>query len=443
MKELFNITAERSVLGAMMQDHDCLRFVSQLSEDDFDDPAHKLIFAAISSLYNIKQPVDVQTVNDELARVNVVEAAGGAAYLISACRQTPTTSNAEAYLRNVKECSRRRSLYSVLRKGADKLQNGMNDIEDVLQEVRAAEKSVASPVNEITFEAAMLRTYDMLDRVMKGEHGTLKYGIPALDKLTGGMWKGQNIVIAGYTSAGKSAFAMEIAVNVALAGKQVLICSREMTVEQYTQRILSRLTGISLRKICDGELGDGELELIADCANQISGFKRAFMTNTQTVESLYAAVEASPPDLLIVDYLQLMDTRKHSENETTRMGAISIAMKRIALDMNIPVLSLSQLRRAEGRTASMPQLKDLRGSGNIEQDADVVIFLYAPEAKDDDYIGADDVPLFLNCKDTWNTDDAKRYLAINIAKQRQGALGWFPMVFRPSVMKFLAIDRTR
>lgn len=431
---LYNHDAEKSVIGALLQDE--LKYLPQLTVEDFDKQENRDIFEAILSLHANKDKVDVQTVNSELARRNIDHTA----YMLEACRWVPTTANTGSYVRIVLECSLRRKLYNTYRKGADKIADGMTDIDEVVQSVGEETKNSRAHGKGISFQSAFSLAYNALDSAMKGEAGTLKYGFGALDAMTGGMWKGQNIVVAGTTGTGKSAFAMDVAVNNLLLGKRAMICSREMTVEQYAQRIWARLSGVDLRRICDGEIGDSELELLGDKANIAANFKGDFLTDVFTVEELRSVVEANTPDFLIVDYLQLMDTKKNIENEVIRLGKISLTLKQIALECDIPVLSLSQLKRQEGRAAVMPILKDLRGSGNIEQDADVVIFLHQPDGESDPYIRPEDNNLFKLCK---ASEDKKRYIAVNVAKQRQGRLGAFQMIFEPSIMRFTAIDRNR
>ncbi len=428
---LFNHEAERSVIGALLQDE--LKYISQLEEDDFHNSVYRSIFVAVRAVISDKKPVDVMTVNAELAN----DGMNYTAEMLEACRMVPTTANAGAYIRIVLDCSRRRKTFRALRQGAERIQNGMNDVDGILQEVAERTRFKRVNGNGVSFADATMRTWELLNRAMKGESGALKYGIRKLDTMTGGLWKGQNIVLAGNTGTGKSAFAMEIAVNNALDQKRVMVCSREMTIEQYTQRILARLSGVNMRDIVDGTVNDSDLELLTEQLNRLAEFSGAFLTDTYTVEELRAVVAADTPDLLIVDYLQLMDTKQKTANETLRLGRISVAMKQMALDYNIPVLSLSQLSRQEGRIALMPQKKDLRGSGNIEQDADVIIFLHQPESESDPFIRNTDTNLFKLCK---SNDNQKRYIVINLSKQRQGQLGVFPMVFEPSVMKFTQVE---
>lgn len=426
---LSNIDAERSVIGALLQDE--LKYLPQLTATDFRTDVYSDIFKAICAVHEDKQPVDVMTVSNELAKDGLDYTAD----MLEACRMVPTTANTGAYVRIVLDLSRRRSMFKAFREGAERIESGA-DIDTALSEMAETAKVGRVKGVGVSFADATARTWDVLNRAMKGESGALKYGISKLDAMTGGIWRGQNIVLAGHTGTGKSALAMDVAVNNALKKKRVMVCSREMTVEQYTQRILARLSGVNLRNIVDGTLGDGDLELLAEQVNELSSFAGCFLTDTYTVEELRAVVAADTPDLLIVDYLQLMDTTKKTDNETMRLGKISVAMKQIALDYSLPVLSLSQLSRQDGRVALMPQKKDLRGSGNIEQDADVIIFLHQPEGTSDPYVRDEDNGIFYQCQ---NSNDERRYIVINVAKQRQGSLGAFSMIFYPGVMKWTQI----
>ena len=199
---------------------------------------------------------------------------------------------------------------------------------------------------------------------------------------------------------------------------------------------------IDLTAITRGNIGDGQWEPLIDAASMSSTLKGGFLTDTMTVESLRGIVEADPPDLLIVDYLQLMETRKHTDSETVRVSNMSTAIKRLALDCNIPVLTLSQLSRQEdGRAALMPKLKDLKGSGNVEQDADKVIFLHMPEAPSDKSVPECDKELCRLCLASAGTDKERRYIIVNVAKNRQGMRSMFPMIFEPRIMRFTSIDR--
>jgi replicative DNA helicase len=439
---LSNHDAEKSVIGAILQDAACTSILGELQPSDFDKREHQLIFGAMAALHARKTPIDAMTLSDELQKRGELDVIGGTSYLIACVRWVPTTANIGSYVRIVAEYSRKRALYATLRESADKILGEMHDVDEIADIVRGSLKDGRTNGGIITFADATQSALDRIERRSKGDSDALKTGIPLLDHITNGLGRGQNIVIAGLTSAGKSAFAMEIGVNVAANGKKVIICSREMPEDDYMDRVFARKSLVDLTAITTGNIGDGQWEPLIDAASMSSTLKGGFLTDTMTVEALRGIVEADPPDLLIVDYLQLMETRKHTDSETVRVSNMSTAIKRLALDCNIPVLTLSQLsRQDDGRAALMPKLKDLKGSGNVEQDADKVIFLHMPEAPSDKSVPECDKELCRLCLASAGTDKERRYIIVNVAKNRQGMRSMFPMIFEPRIMRFTSIDR--
>jgi len=443
MNALFDHRAEAALIGEMLQYPECLRHTSELSADDFDDPLAAAAFGGIVSLRSQKAQIDLVTLASEVNRLTQMDVT---AFLIDCARKGVTSVASAGHAELVADTSRRRRLYQALRGEADRLLDVRNDTDEVAQSVGASIKGVSAKSTLVSFSDAMSEAFDTLERTVKlkesGKSPATKTGVPLLDNITGGLWPGQNIVLAGSTSAGKSAFAMEIAVNAASQGKRVMICSAEMTRLQYTQRIWARKAGIPLDSIINGDVGDQQWPLLGDMASEIAKLDGGFLTETYAIKTLQSIVAANPPDLLVVDYLQLMDTKKHTENETIRLGAISTAIKRMAVANNIPILSLSQLSRQEGRTATMPILKDLRGSGSIEQDADVVIFLHNPEAPSDQSVRDDDKDLCKLCLQSAGQPGERRFVIVEVAKQRQGRrMSRFPVIFEPAIMRFTQIDR--
>jgi len=442
MSILYNHDAEKSVIGAIIQDPACARILGELQQSDFDRREHQIIIESMNALHADKTPIDLMTLSNELTQRGKLGAIGGTPYLMECYRYVPTTANTESYVRIVAEYSRKRALYATLRGNADKLLAGMTDVDEIADSVRAGLKTGRTNGGIITFAEATQSAFARIERRARGESDALKTGIPLLDHITNGLGKGQNIVIAGLTSAGKSAFAMEIGVNIAAQGKKIIICSREMPEDDYMDRVIARRSMVTLDAITTGQIGDGQWEPLIDAASESSMLLGGFLTDTMTVEELRGIIEADPPDLLIVDYLQLMETRKHTDSETVRVSNMSTAVKRMALDCKIPILTLSQLSRQEdGRAALMPKLKDLKGSGNVEQDADKVIFLHMPEAPSDKSVPECDKELCRMCLASAGTDKERRYIVVNVAKNRQGKRSMFPMIFEPSVMRWTQIDR--
>jgi replicative DNA helicase len=364
----------------------------------------------------------------------------GLSKLLDAFRLTPTAANVGSYAKIVSECSAARSLHNHLRKQADRIAGGMADTDEVADTVRNGLRDGREAGNLVSIADAAMEAYEDIEAVVMGRKTTIKTGIGLLDLLTGGFRKGEMTILAAHTGVGKSAFSMQIVDHVAKDGHGTMVCSLEMTRKQYLQRMYAQRSGIPVdamdRK--DG-ISDEQWEILGGVASDVSRLPIHFMTQTRTIEGLRAIVEAKPPKLLVIDYLQLMDTKKRIENEVNRLGAISGALKSIALDLNIPVLALAQLKRTDSqqRAAIIPILSDLRGSGNMEQDADNVIFLHRPDAESDKAIDLRDKELFKKLAQT----DNKRLIIVNTAKQRQGKLGRFPMVFQMDLMRFLEIDR--
>jgi replicative DNA helicase len=223
-------------------------------------------------------------------------------------------------------------------------------------------------------------------------------------------------------------------------GNETVLHSLEMSRVQYLKRMYASITGIPCNCM-DKENGisDNQWQSLGDAANEITQLPIKIMEKPRTVEGLRAVMEAHTPKLLIVDYIQLLETRKRSESEVVRLGNISMAIKAMALELDIPIIALAQLKRTDNvsRAAVMPILSDLRGSGNLEQDADNVIFIHRPDATSDPAIKEQDKGLFEILHQTKN----KSLVVVANAKQRMGELGKFPMVFQKDVMRFTQIER--
>lgn len=430
---LVNVEAERSVIGSLLQSTDCLHLLSELTAEDFTEAEYRRAFTAMCSLRAKKMDIDISTVNVEMGNTAF-------ARLMDAYRMTPTAVNVGSYARMVSEATAARTLHNTLRKQADRLAGGMADTDDVADAVRGCLRDGRAAGNLVSIADAAMEAFEEIEQTVSGKRTSIMTGIHLLDSLTGGLRNGELTIEAAHTGVGKSALAMQVVDHVARAGTNVMVVPLEMTKKQVLQRMYAQRTGIPVDCMDkkDG-LSDGQWELLGEAASEISRLPITFLTHTRTVEGLRAIVEAKPPQLLVVDYLQLLETKKRTDSEVTRLGAISVALKAIALELNIPVLALAQLKRTDnqGRSAVMPILSDLRGSGNLEQDADNVILMHRPDAESDRAIDDRDKGLFKMAAQT----DNKRLIIINNAKQRQGKLGKFPLVFQMDVMRFLEIDR--
>ncbi len=438
MNALYNVDAERSVIGALLQDAACTRFLSVLTPDDFHDDAHRLIYTAMCALHARKVPLDVITISTELGLHDTLSKAGGEAYLLTAYRYVPTTANTKNYVDIVTECSRRRALHNLLRAQAERLIIGTNDVDDIAETVRAGIRTGRANGKLITIADALMQAFEGVERAARGESDAILTGIRELDWLTGGLHPGELTIMGARPGVGKSSLSLDMALHAATDGHRVLVDTLEMTARQYGQRIIARGSGVMLSSIRHGRIDtDQQWVALGDAANHHAQLPVHFTLDVRTVEELRALVEATSPELVVVDYLQLMETKRSTDNETVRLGRISRGLKELAMECNVPVLALAQVTRTEGRAMVMPILKELRGSGNMEQDADNVIFLHQPEAASDPYIHREDAELFRQI----SNGGTKRYMVINSAKQRQGELGVFPQIFEPALMRFTSINR--
>ena len=435
MNAVFDHEADASLLGARLQDGHARRHIATLKTTDFDDTQAQAAYAAIEALHASHAAVDLRTVTDEAARLSGRDVLG---YLLECSRKCPTAANADAYHRIVAEHSRRRTLYQTLRGQADQLLNPMNDAETIVEAVRAGLSQGRANGKLISLSDAIMEAYEGIERAAKGETEALATGIPDLDWLTGGLYPGELTILGARPGVGKSSLALDIALNIAADGHRVLVDTLEMTSKQYAQRIIARGSGVNLRDIRHGSIrADAQWVALGDAANAGSKLPVHFTADVRTPEGLRALAEATSPELIVVDYLQLMETRRRADNETVRLGKISAGLKELTLECGVPVLAIAQVTRTEGRAMVMPILKELRGSGNLEQDADNVIFMHQPESAADPYIRREDAGLFKLLAD----QPGRRYVVINAAKQRQGELGVFPMIFEPARMRFTAVSR--
>jgi replicative DNA helicase len=420
-----NVEAERAVLGAILIDRMTLALVAhRINERDFFLDTHRRIFRAISDLDARSSAIDLVTVREELDRTGAMEKAGGAAYLASLVDGIPDIANAEHYARIIKEKAALRRLVALgqtlSREGAaaerapeEIIGDATSEIFDIAQDSARGEFVRLGEVVEHNLEVI---------EEARGRQGVLTglaTGFQKLDRLTSGLQRGELIIVAARPSVGKTAFALNIAQHVALReARSVGFFSLEMSKEALGLRVLCSEAKVNAKKMRDGFGSDSELRQLALAQTQIAG-ARFYIDDTSalTVPEMRAKCQRlkreNGLDLIAVDYLQLMAGHGRQENRTQEVSQISRGLKLLAKDLATPVIALSQLsRQTERRTGDQrkPQLADLRDSGSIEQDADVVIFLYREEMYD--------------------RDTERRNIAdVIIAKQRNGPVDDFELVF--------------
>ena len=410
-----NEEAEKSVLGAVMLNKDVLFDVLEVvEEDDFYNPAHKEIYKAIWELYKDNKAVDVLTVSEELKRRGVLQMAGGRAYVAQLTLDVPSTVNAVEYARIVNE---KATLRKMITAAEDITEQGYKASMDATEILDYAERSVFSIAQRnqksdyTDIQSVLITNIQAIDDAAKNQGKILgtPTGFKTLDDVLNGLQKSNLVIIAARPSMGKTAFALNIAQQSAVSeGSSVVIFSLEMSKEQLGQRLLSSQSRVEMTKLQKGNLDKKDWERVNLALDEMAG-ANIYIDDTPGISLIEIRNKCrrlkaeKGLDLILIDYLQLMSSPEKSDNRQGEISAISRNLKLLAREMDCPVVALSQLSRApEQRPDHHPNLADLRESGAIEQDADVVMFLYR-----DDY---------------YNKENSEKpgVCEINIAKNRSG-----------------------
>ena len=429
-----SIQAEQSVLGGLLLDNQSWDQVAdRVSELDFYRREHQLIFNAIASLTDRSQPLDVLTLSDELEKAKLLEESGGKAYLGNLAMETPSAANIRAYADIVREHSVLRQLIRVGTEIADSGFNpeGRNSIELLDQaESRVfeiAEQGMRGQGGFQDIKTLLTRAVDRIETLYGQDDPLtgLSTGFTDLDRMTSGLQPADLVVVAGRPSMGKTSLAMNMAENVAInSGKPVAVFSMEMPGESLAMRMISSLGRINQHRVRTGRLEDEEWPRLTSAVSILSEAKlhiddTAALNPTEVrARSRRLMREYGELGLIVIDYLQLMQAPSAAENRTNEISLISRSLKALAKELNVPVVALSQLNRSlESRTNKRPIMSDLRESGAIEQDADLVIFIYRDEV--------------------YNEDSTDRGIAeIIIGKQRNGPIGTTRLTFLGEYTKF-------
>lgn len=387
-----NLEAERAILGAVMIDGDAMMNVTDiLRPDHFYKEAHKEIFDAALTLYQDGEPVDLVTVGELLKRRKTLEAAGGRAYLGELTGAVVSTANVEQYARIVEEKSVLRSL---IKASSEIVEEGYSSERETGEILEDAEKKIFD-ISQKRQHKNVTHIREVLDRNLAhiqelskqaGELRGITTGFADLNQLTSGLQKSDLIIIAARPSMGKTAFALNIAVNAAKAGGKVLLFSLEMSEELLTERMLSAESLVEIKKLREGNLEEEEFQKLSDGSERLNGLE-IYIDDTPGIAPTVIKnkckrmiMEKKGLDLVVIDYLQLMSMEGKTENRTLEISALTRYLKQLAREIDCPVVVLSQLSRSvEARTDKRPVLSDLRESGSIEQDADLVMFLYREE----------------------------------------------------------------
>ncbi len=432
------LEAERTVLGALLLDPEAIIKISDfLKPEDFYDPTNRLVFQAIFQLYLAHEPIDFVTVSNKLANDKAVQQIGGSAFLAELASSVPTSSHVYQYGQIVKAKALHRSIIDAGRKITGIGYEMERPIPELLEEV---EKTVFQITNMFLKEK-FIHIRDILDEryekfaELHASDDPSTKGVPtgfqALDYKLSGLQPSDLVILAGRPSMGKTALALNIAVNAAIRNhKTVGVFSLEMSKEQLVDRLFASMLGVDSWKLQRGKLDDSDFQNMGPIMDELSkanifiddssaSSMPEFRTKARRLQMEHGL------DLLIVDYLQLMSTGNNSYagNRVQEISEISRSIKQIARELRIPVLALSQLSRAvESRPDKSPQLSDLRESGSIEQDADIVLMMYR-----EDYYNED--------------SDRQGMTDIFIRKHRNGPTGRIELLFKKEQMRFYDIDK--
>jgi len=429
--------AEQSVLGSMLLDREAIIVVLEfLKGSDFYKEAHKEIFEAMYDLFNRNEPVDLVTLTEELKKRETLSAIGGIPYLTSLASGVPITSNVKYYADIVE---RKSLLRKLIKSSQDIIQLGYSSDVEVLQVIEHAQKSIYDISQDRSNEGftpirdVLSDTFDRIEDLYENKKGItgLSTGFMDLDKKLSGFHKTDLILVAARPAMGKSAFSLNLAQNAAIkAGASVAVFSLEMSKEQLMLRMLSAESMVDLSKIQIGNLNEEEWGKIAAAMAPLSQSK-IFFDDTPGVSVMEMRSKCrrlkmeKGLDLVLIDYLQLMEGDGRSESRQQEISSISRNLKVMAKELDCPVIALSQLSRApELRADHRPILSDLRESGAIEQDADLVMFLYR-----DEYYHPD--------------SDKKNIGEVIIAKHRHGETGTVDLIWLGQFQKFLDYEKYR
>lgn len=431
-----NLDAEKSLLGAVLIDEETLADISEhVKPKDFYDKRHATIFSGMTRLYERHKPVDLLTLSDELKKKDELDIVGGSAYLTELTNYVPTAAHAEAYAEMVALKAVRRRLIKASGIISELGYDEDNSTQELLEKAEAELFSVSDQSLKqdlVAIETILNDSFDRMEELHrnKGALRGVRTGYRDLDNMTAGLQRSDLIILAARPAMGKTTLVTNLAYNVATVAKQaVLFFSLEMSKEQLVDRMLADASGVDAWNIRTGNLSDEDFSKLSDAMGEMAEAP-IFIDDTPGVSVLEMRTKArriahdQPIGLIIIDYLQLMQgSGKNDGNRVQEVSEISRGLKLIARELNVPVIALSQLSRSvESRSPQIPQLADLRESGSIEQDADIVMFIYR-EAY-------------------YNPETERENITdLIIAKHRNGPTGKVELYFHPERLRFMSLDK--
>lgn len=431
-----NIEAEKSLLGSLLLDKEAIvRIADLLQPDDFYEERHRTVFEVMVALYEKQRPLDVVTVTDLLKNKQKLEKIGGASYLTELASSLPSSANVVRYAEIVAGKATLRRLIAAASEIEVLSRGQVGEIDDLLDKAERTLFSVSQRYLKTSFvpvKEVLETVFERIDKLHehKGELRGIPSGFKTLDNILAGFQKSDLIVVAARPSIGKTSLVLNFVLNAAAAGFSVGMFHLEMSKEQVIDRLISSQSGIDSWKLRTGNLKEEDFSRISDAMSALSEMT-IYIDDSPGANVMEMRTKArrlqmeKGLDLLIVDYLQLMEGRKRSESRVQEISEISRGLKGLARELDIPVIAVSQLsREVEKRPNKIPQLADLRESGAIEQDADVVMFIYR--------------------EDYYNKDSERQNIAdIIIAKHRNGPTGRLELYFQPETMMFRSLETER
>ncbi|WP_027405862.1 replicative DNA helicase [Anaerovibrio sp. RM50] len=428
-----NIDAEQAVLGAMLIKKEAIAEVSQiLKPEDFYRDAHKIVYEAMLTLFNKNEPADIVTVSEYLNNENLMEKVGGVTFITALANTVPTAANVTYHAKIVREKSDLRHLINTATDIAGMAYESSDDVADVIDKSEKMIMEVANRQNVSAFTPMrdiVMETFDKINVLYENKGGLtgIPCGFTDLDKLTSGLQASDLILVAARPSMGKTAFTLNIGAHVALKEhKNVAFFSLEMSKQQLVQRMLCSEGGIDSQKLRKGELDKNDWSKLVNVANKVAEAP-LYIDDTAGITVMELRSKArrlkaeKGLDLIIIDYLQLMQGRTGkgaTDNRQQEISEISRSLKAVARELNVPVIALSQLSRSvESRQIKRPMLSDLRESGSLEQDADIVMFLYREDYYDPETVN-------------------KNITEVIVAKHRNGPVDTVKMFFKKEFTRF-------
>jgi len=430
-----NLEAEQAVLGAILLENDAIAAAMEhVTPDDFYRAAHQRIFEAMVQLFEESEPVDLVTLSTRLKDQGLLEEVGGIGYLTELANSVPTAANVGYYARIIEEKAMLRRL---IRTATQIAASGYAAAEDVRELISEAERRILEISNRrgegfVPIRDVLMDVFERVEFLYNNKGGItgIPSGYPDLDRLTSGFQKSDLIIVAARPSVGKTAFALNVAQNVAVRAREtVAIFSLEMSAAQLVQRMICAEANVDANRMRTGRLEGDDWEKLTMAIGTLSEAAiyiddSPVLTTADIRAKCRRLKQERGLGLIVIDYLQLIHGRsRHADNRQQEVSEISRSLKQIARELEVPVIALSQLSRSvEQRQDKRPLMSDLRESGSIEQDADIVAFLYR-----DDYYNQD--------------SDKKNIIEVIIAKQRNGPVGTVELVFLKHFNKFVSLDR--